>query len=437
MKKILVLLALCCSLVQAQTIQHNIPDDGWAHVPLQFGFPLYGRIFTDSFMFSNGVVGFGSVNNGWCCSGYDLTFSRGQHLNYSILGLQTDLINYGQGRFTSEGTTQYQRYRWENISEFGVPNNLNTFSMEIRPSGYIGINYEKVNISQWRPVTSGITGDTDQGEYIQFYHGPGFNTTTPYSYEVNATGNQCLADPLFSPSCPGYQQAYFTQQCSINPLYNNACAGYAEAYFTQQCVLDSLYDRNCPGYTEAYFNQQCRSNPLYDRSCPGYAEAYALANVVAAPTVTVSAPTVQVSTTGTVSVETPVVSDPVVNEVITRPTTTTTVATTRTVESVSSSVNTVATTTEKKTEEKKESKQENKLETKPQVKQQVKVAEGKSIEVPTLSTPTVKIEQVQLVDLLSRKMVSRPLNSNARAYYYMTISGQRSHEEMIDEQYRK
>ena len=434
------LLAFVCSIGQAQVIQHNISDDGWAHVPLQFPFPLYGRVFTDSYMFSNGTVGFGSVNQGWCCSGYDLTFSRGPHLNYSILALQTDLINYGQGRFTSEGTTQYQRYRWENISEYGVPNNLNTFSLEIRPSGYIGINYEKVNISQWRPVTSGITGDTDRGEYIQFYHGPGFNTTTPYSYEVNATGNQCLVDPLFSPSCPGYQQAYFTQQCSISALYNNACPGYAEAYLAQQCSLDPLYATTCPGYTEAYFNQQCRANPLYDRTCPGYAEAYALAHVVPAPTVTVSTPTVQVSTTGTVAVETPVVSDPVVNEVITRPaaTTTSVVATTRTVEPVSTqTITTTVNTTEKKTEEKKETKQEVKLETKPQTKQQVKVAEGKSIEVPTLSTPTVKIEQVQLVDLLSKQMISRPLNSNARAYYYMTISGQRSHEEMIDEQFRK
>jgi len=371
MKKILMLLLLCCNLSSAQVIQHNISDDGYAHVPLQFGFPLYGRIFTDSFMFSNGVVGFGSVNNNWCCAGYDLTFSRGQHLNYSILGLQTDLINYGQGRFTSEGTTQYQRYRWENISEYGVPNNLNTFAIEIRPSGYIGINYEKVNISQWRPVTSGITGDTDRGEYTQFYHGPGFTTNTPYSYEVNATGNQCLVNPLFSPSCPGYAEAYFTQQCSINSLYNSTCPGYAAAYFTQQCSLDPLYDKTCPGYAQAYFDQQCRLNPLYDRTCPGYAEAYALAHVVATPTVTVSAPTVQVNTTGTVTVETPVVSDPVVNEVITRPVSPT-VTTTARVETPVQTVQTTSTSSEKK-EEKKETKQEVKQEVKQQAKTAAKV----------------------------------------------------------------
>ena len=28
--------------------------------------------------------------------------------------------------------------------------------------------------------------------------------------------------------------AYLNQQCTINPLYSSSCAGYAEAYYTQQ-----------------------------------------------------------------------------------------------------------------------------------------------------------------------------------------------------------
>ena len=99
----------CIGIAQAQVIQHQISDDSWARVPLQFPFPYYGRVFTDSYMFSNGVIGFGSVQQGWCCSGYDLTRESGYHLNYAIMPLQTDLINYGQGRFLTEGTTQYQQ----------------------------------------------------------------------------------------------------------------------------------------------------------------------------------------------------------------------------------------------------------------------------------------------------------------------------------------
>ena len=401
----------CIGIAQAQVITHQIADDSWARVPLQFPFPLHGRVFTDSYMFSNGVVGFGSINQGWCCSGFDLANNQGYHLNYSILGLQTDLINYGSGRFQTEGTPQYQRYRWENISEFGVPQNLNTFGIEIRPSGFIGIYHENINISSWRPVTVGITGDTTRGEYTQFYHGTGFTRNTPVAYITQTTGDLCLIDPLSSPSCPGYAVAYLSQQCSLN----------------------ALYDSSCPGYAEAYYNQQCSLNPLYDRRCPGYETAYALANVVSAPTVTVSAPTVQVSTTGTVAVETPIVSDPVVNEVITRPAATTTNATTttQTTTTVSpTSVTSQAAREEPKTEKKSEPKQvattkanDNKNEV--------------SVSTPVIPTVQYAPPPVLIVDMLFKQMVKKPIQDNNRSYYALIMGNQKKHEEMVDEQYRK
>lgn len=407
--KWLVALLACIGIAQAQVIQHQISDDGHVRIPLQFPFPLYGRTFTDSFMYSNGVVGFGSVNNHWCCSGHDLRNARGYEFNFSIMPLQTDLINYGQGRFLTEGTPQFQRYLWENISEYGVPGNLNTFGLEIRPSGYIGIHYEKINISPWRPITMGITGDTTQGEYTQFYHGPGYNSTISPSHIVGSTGNLCVTNPLSDPSCPGYADAYLAQQCSANPLYSPSCPGYQQAYFAQQCSLNALYDRDCPGYNEAY----------------------ALANIVAPTPIAISAPVLQISTTGTISVTTPVIADPVVNEVVTRPAPTASnpVSNARNPEPTSQPTS----QSEKKTEEKKDSKQE----VKPVAKPQVKTADAKAIDMPNLTPTPVKIEQVQLIDLLSRKMVSKPLSTNARAYYLMTIGGQRTHEEMIDEQYRR
>jgi len=399
--KWLVALLACIGIAQAQVIQHQISDDGHVRIPLQFPFPLHGRTFTDSFMYSNGVVGFGSVNNHWCCTGHDLRNARGYEFNFSIMPLQTDLINYGQGRFLTEGTPQYQRYMWENISEFGVPGNLNTFGLEIRPSGYIGIHYEKINISPWRPITMGITGDTTQGEYTQFYHGPGYSSTISPSHIVGSTGNLCLSNPLSDPSCPGYADAYLAQQCSANPLYSPSCPGYQQAYFAQQCTLNALYDRDCPGYNEAY----------------------ALANIVAPTPIAISAPILQISMTGGVSVTTPVIADPVVNEVVTRP-----APTARSPEPSSQQTSQVTSQPEKK---------DSKPEPKPVAKPQVKTADAKSIEMPNMTPTPVKIEQVQLIDLLSRKMISKPLSTNARAYYLMTIGGQRSHEEMIDEQYRE
>lgn len=399
----LVALLACIGIAQAQVIEHRISDDGYARVPLQFPFPYNGRVFTESYMFSNGVVGFLNPTNSWCCTGFDLTVNRGSPFDFAIMPLQTDLINYN-GRFLTEGTPQYQRYAWENISEYGVPQNLNTFGVEIRPSGFIGMYYEQINISPWRPVTIGMTGDTSQGQFTQYYHGSGFTEGAGRSYTYNP--DPCFGNPLYSSTCPGYAEAYFTQQCSISPLYAPSCPGYADAYYAQQCTI----------------------NPLYDRTCPGFAEAYALANVVpstSTQTVSTTTPTLQVSTTGTITFDTPVVADPVVNEVITRPATTST--------STARASEPVAQTTPAPAEKKSETKAETKQTSKPQVK----TADGKTIEMPTIVQTPVKIEQVQLIDLLARKMVSRPMNTNPRAYYLMTLGGQRTHEDMIDEQYRE
>jgi len=93
------------TLSYTQVTEHRISDDGYVRVPLQFAFPYYGRVFTESYMFSNGVVGFLNPTNHWCCSGYDIT-QPNHPFSFAIMPLQTDLINYGQGRFLTEGTAQ-------------------------------------------------------------------------------------------------------------------------------------------------------------------------------------------------------------------------------------------------------------------------------------------------------------------------------------------
>ena len=425
MRWLVCIIALWCNIATAQVVlQHNISDDGYARVPLQFPFPYHGRVFTESFMFSNGVVGFLNPTNSWCCTGFNLETSRGSPFDFAIMPLQTDLINYGQGRFRTEGTAQYQRYHWENISEYGVPGNLNTFGVEIRPSGYIGTHYEKVNISPWRPVTIGMTGDTSVGEFTQRYHGPGFSSNEIVSYITQNTGDRCLSEPLSSISCPGYAQAYLAQQCTISPLYDSSCPGYTQAYFTQQCSLNALYDSSCPGYAEAYFNQQCSHNALYDRRCSGYQAAYALANIVPAPRTVVSAPVLQVSTTGTVSVTTPVVSDPVVNEVITRPTTTQTNNATNT---QSNTVQSSPAQAEPKAEKKSEPKQ---------APRQAPVAKGE-IPTQTIPQPVHEYKAPIILDLAYQRLVKKPIPDNNKAMYHLLMNSQIKHEEMINEQYRK
>ena len=135
---------------------------------------------------------------------------------------------------------------------------------------------------------------------------------------------QCTANALYDPSCPGYAAALFTQQCSANPLSNPQCPGYAAAYLTQQCTIDPLYSTTCAGYDQAYFNQQCSLNGLYSKNCPNYATAYAnkmLKEQQTAATSTVVT-TTAVSSDGSVSATPSATGDTTIDKVIT-PTTST------------------------------------------------------------------------------------------------------------------
>lgn len=275
---------------------YNIGDDGWAQVDLPFTFPFYGRSFSTSFMFSNGVVGFlnpSEYPHSFCCDGVNLTTNPGPTWNYAIYALQTDLVAANpDAKFYTQSDSSYMKYTWENINEYGT-NNLNTFSATIKPTGQIGLDYQNVNIKD-HAVTIGIAGDISLGQYSQHYSGygspvsitPALNFTGTEVTDLCAsnplysptcplyTQTMCAADPLFSTSCSGYAEAYFNQQCSLNQLYNTACPGYATAYLEYQCSVNPLYSTTCEGYANAYFNQQCQADPLYNTRCPGYDTAY-------------------------------------------------------------------------------------------------------------------------------------------------------------------
>jgi hypothetical protein len=259
-----------------KTYYNNMTDDSYQQVNLPFVFPFYGQNFTTSYMFTNGVVGFlNPNNNNFCCSGVNLNSNPGPTWNYAIYGLQADLGPGADSRFWSQvgdgGTSM--KYGWDRVYDLGT-NNASTFNIQIKDSGYIGINYQSIN-SQAN-VTAGVAGDISKGEYSQIYHGwaGAFTPNTQYTFTGTEVVDQCPANPLSSPNCPGYQQAYFNQQCSSNALYNSQCSGYQQAYFNQQCSQNTLYDTQCPGYATAYYNSQCTASALYHTGCPGYATAY-------------------------------------------------------------------------------------------------------------------------------------------------------------------
>jgi len=350
-------------------------DDGYVRVPIPFGFPYYGKIFTDSFMFDNGVVGLfspginttpqlgcdpSSSTTLYSCGGNQWSSQQfstltGPTFNYMIAPLWTDLYPRQDSTYITQADSTQITYSWNKLGEFFNLDNVNSFDLQLKPSGSIGIRYRELNISQSN-VSVGLTGDLSLGQYAQHYWAPAgtqITTNTIPSWSVTETGvNACLADPishpacpgyaeaylqqqctispLYSPGCPGYAQAYYDQQCSVNPLYHTGCPGYEQAYFDQQCNLDPLYNSQCTGYQQAYFDQQCELNglystacpnyadalyvqqctadPLYDSGCTGYAQAYALKYVINAPTTVISSDPVSSTT---------VVSDPVVNQSIT------------------------------------------------------------------------------------------------------------------------
>lgn len=271
-------------------------DDSNVNVPLPFTFPFYGRNFTNSWMYSNGAVNFRGPNapGGFCCSGLPLTTSLNSGYNYSILPLWADLIaeQSKNGSHYKLGTTNSMTYGWYNVSEYGVPNNLNSFEVKIDSTGMVDMRFSGAIVA-YHPVTIGTIGDASKGEFTQNYYNPaGINMVSPFQLStgaidiciVNPISNpacpgyqsaMCSINELFTPSCPGYHQAYLTQQCGINTLYDTACPGYAAAYLQYQCSLSPLYSSTCQGYAAAYKDQQCSLDGLYARDCPNYTEAYA------------------------------------------------------------------------------------------------------------------------------------------------------------------
>jgi hypothetical protein len=288
---------------------YQLWDDGWANVPLGFTFPFFDKTFTNSTMYSNGAVQFGPpvtgfpANNTFCCSGITIDRNTPSAYNYSILMMQDDLYGASGTNHYSLGTANTMTYGWYGVERLGMPQNKTSFELKIDSTGGIDMRWTGALISYNSPAI-GVIGDASKGEFAVLQQGglptntfsiPGLTqwttgqtpdiivdpcTTNPlYSpscsgYQAAYTQQQCVSNPLYSTSCSGYQAAYTQQQCSANPLYSTICSGYQAAYTEQQCAINPLFSTNCPGYAAAYLDQQCSINPLYSTTCRGYATAY-------------------------------------------------------------------------------------------------------------------------------------------------------------------
>jgi len=310
---------------------YNIGDDGHAIVPIPFGFPFYGKLFTHSIFFDNGAVSFYTPNQepqrwgaSWPSGG--ISSNMGSQFYYSIMPLWTDLINYNGAHYTQQ-SNQHLKYTWENVSQYGNPSSSNTFSLEIRPTGFIGIQYDQIDVS-W--ATTGMVGNAALGEFATYNSQTSWSVNETIAFDCNDPqannqncGNgtlaytnwqisQCTSNPLsfgglcqtltptvwldykcsesalYSSTCFGYEAAYTQWQiseCTSNPLsFSGLCQTLTPTvWLDYQCFENPLYNEDCDGYDDAYYIQQCTADPLYDSGCDGYGEAYAKKYILAAP----------------------------------------------------------------------------------------------------------------------------------------------------------
>ena len=202
-------------------------------------------------MFSNGVVGFldpldvpgtGIVYDGLCCHGQDLSSFTGVRFNYTIMPWNTDLIDTGIGKFYTQGDETFQKYMWENLSEYYDRNTSNTFDLTIYPMGNIDVNYEQVQINN-HAVTVAVVRDLSLGEYEQWF----------YNHPTNGAifWNSQEDDPV--------EIANGESVCSVIPDSHISCLYYPQVYadnvYNQQCALDPLYDYGCDGWDDAYIEE--------------------------------------------------------------------------------------------------------------------------------------------------------------------------------------
>lgn len=255
-------------------------DDDWRNVPLGFDFPMYGQKFNNSWAMTNGMVTFKDPTvsgiYGACCSGVNLAQTTDTRWNYSIFAVHSDLYSSGNNnQYYLRGANE-MTYGWYNVSQCCDNRGGNNFEIKINSSGMIDTRIAGAMVG-WNAVTSGFSGDLSKGEYYQYYHGQGWNIQNGAGISWGAmagTGggaiDLCVANPLSSPTCPGYTVA----QCTISALYNPACPGYAAALLSQQCAANPMASTECPGYAAAYLDYQCSINPLYSTTCQGYERAY-------------------------------------------------------------------------------------------------------------------------------------------------------------------
>ena len=280
----IVLLGLSIVLANAQSVTENLVTNpnftsmsGWTATghgsntshpvvgPGQYSFGTRGSL-AQSIAINNALAGSGIAVNGiqygWRFALYCNNPAGGNTSTCQNGTGGVDTLTANVNVTNSKGGTVFDKTHTYNTSKWAWVNeaqDVNFTATALTSMGQINMTFTGVD-------AGGTTADTYMGPSVS-------NVYAKLKYGVEVV-DPCIANPLASTTCAGYQQAYTTQQCNANPLYSTVCSGYAAAYKTQQCSANPLYATDCPGYTIAYHDQQCSISALYATDCTGYAAAY-------------------------------------------------------------------------------------------------------------------------------------------------------------------
>jgi len=258
----------------------NGVDDSAYHVQLAHNFPHLDKVFTDAWMSTNGFILLWSPTNnlgvqnspflGHCCDGYNFGAGTPNYLDnvvgqfsYMLAPLWTDLDD--TNALKDDGYYYYtdtdrSRFLWYKVTEYGRPDALNTFQINIDKSGGFEYVYDDVAIDSHQ-VFIGWTGDTANDPYwhTQQFYGDKF------TMDPNATG-QLISSYGGDLATNEYSNGNFglvgRADCT-NPANDSTCDGYWDAV-AQSSVTNQYTDNVFGDEVEDYFftdNQSRQGQP--------------------------------------------------------------------------------------------------------------------------------------------------------------------------------
>ena len=276
-------------------------DDGTSQgFDLGFEFKFFGETFDKAYMASNGclILGQLAIGNNWekNCTQYEP--SEAPNTNYTLYPFWTDLIMGDNSQMLAMHIDNKMIFGWYEMWEYYREDSKNTFEVWLYPNNSYEARYSELDIKD-HDVFIGVQGNENERE-TYYFHDKCFTgqvnskecvsqdwNDTAMNFDLENDGSvlvgeeQNCSDPLVSPSCSGYWEAYEDQQCALNPQFGPFCSGYKQednvAFFNDESV-DYGYQEEDLWYDEEYDEWLDPNDPCYENGCENFTDAdwYAL-----------------------------------------------------------------------------------------------------------------------------------------------------------------